>query len=102
MFTRLRRRAEAIFRVAGFKVMDWPYIQNPASHLVPVLKSSESFEKHALEKLMTHTLHYRQAIKGPTTDYNTTIDLIFTNIQTYKCGIMEAYYTDHKLCWIGW
>ena len=52
--------------------------------------TSESFEKHALEKLMTHKLHYRQAIKGPTTDYNTTIDLIFTNIQTYKCGIMEA------------
>ena len=50
----------------------------------------------------THKLHYRQAIKGPTTDYNTTIGLIFTNIQTYKCGIMEAYYTDHKLFWIGW
>ena len=64
--------------------------------------TSESFEKHALEKLMTHKLHYRQAIKGQTTDYNTTIDLIFTNIQTYKCGKMEAYYTDHKLCWIGW
>ena len=122
--------------MAGFKVMDWPYIQNPASHLVPVLKpgmqkqqssvyirpllytetrdaeatvfsvqqrpdivfiykspkvsskafldllqqiqtkyikstnavllgdfnidwTSESFEKHALEKLMTHKLHYR-------------------------------------------
>ena len=52
--------------------------------------TSESFEKHALEKLMTHKLHYRQAIIGPPTDYNTTIDLIFTNIQTYKCGIMEA------------
>ena len=63
--------------------------------------TSESFEKHALEKFMTHKLHYRQAIKGLTTDYNTTIDLIFTNIQTYKCGIMEAYYTDHKLCWIS-
>ena len=48
------------------------------------------------DQIMTHKLHCRQAIKGPTTDYNTTIDLIFTNIQTYKCGIMEAYYTDHK------
>ena len=38
MFTRLRRCAEAMFWMAGFKVMDWPYIQNPSSHLVPVLK----------------------------------------------------------------
>ena len=38
MLTRLRRCAEAMFWMAGFKVMDWPYIQNPASHLVPVLK----------------------------------------------------------------
>jgi len=34
--------------------------------------TSESFEKHALEKLMTHKLHYRQAIKGPTTTQQST------------------------------
>jgi len=38
MFTRLRRCAEAMFWMAGLKVMYWPYIQNPASHLVSVLK----------------------------------------------------------------
>ena len=31
-----------------------------------------------------------------TTDFNTQIDVIFTNIEHYSCGTYETYFSDHK------
>jgi hypothetical protein len=28
-----------------------------------------------------------------------SIDLLFTNIETYSCGTLETYNTDHKMGW---
>jgi hypothetical protein len=63
--------------------------------------SQDTSDKRALNNLMKK-LHFNQVIHGPTNDHNSTIDLIFTNIETYSCGTLETYYTDHKMCWIGW
>lgn len=59
-----------------------------------------SKDKNSLHTPMTK-LGYRQVIEKPSIDFGSTIDLIFTNIPTYQCGVVEAYYTDHKLCWIA-
>jgi hypothetical protein len=66
--------------------------------------ASESSDKMALEKLMVTELGYHQVIVGPTTDYLSTLDLIFTNMDTTDVisGTCETYYPDHKIVWIGW
>ena len=57
----------------------------------------------------TRILHYmqrhscRQLINTPTTDDNTTIDLIFTNLpeSQINSGTLEVYYSPHKPIWIA-
>ena len=46
---------------------------------------------------------YRQHIKTSTTDYRTTIDLIFSNVdeEQIQSGVVETYFTDHKGIWIA-
>ena len=43
----------------------------------------------------------RQVISGPTTDYGSTLDLIFTNLpeSSIAAGVLESWYSDHKPCW---
>jgi len=37
-----------------------------------------------------------QLINGPTTDYNTTLDLAFTNIKEAEVSFIECSWSDHK------
>lgn len=64
--------------------------------------SNANSEKTALENTMSKQLNYKQIISASTTDYNSTIDLIFTNLPQYDSGTCETYYSDHKLIWIRW
>ena len=45
---------------------------------------------------------YRQLIDNPTTDNNTVIDHIYTNIvMETVSGNLETYFSDHKAIWIA-
>ncbi len=52
-------------------------------------------------KLMNATsqLGYHQLIHEPTTDLGSTLDLIFTNIDNVLAGVLEVYFSDHKMIW---
>ncbi|XP_071855229.1 uncharacterized protein [Apostichopus japonicus] len=61
-------------------------------------------EKKSLLSLFTRTFKYQQIILTPTTDYNSCLDHIYTNIPTSKTigsGVLESYYSDHKATWIS-
>ena len=60
-----------------------------------------SKDKHELEHLM-NSFNFHQILDEPTTDYNSTLGLIFTNMNNVNTGAVEAYYTDHILYWISW
>ncbi|XP_060597221.1 uncharacterized protein LOC132751117 [Ruditapes philippinarum] len=49
-------------------------------------------------QLETHMKTYglQQKILMPTTNNNTTLDLVFTNIQVTNVGILETYFSYHK------
>lgn len=43
-----------------------------------------------------------KTVKDYTTDGRTTIDLLFTNIQTdFRCGTLESYFSYHKPIWFA-
>ena len=46
---------------------------------------------------------YKQLISSCTTDYNTLIDHVYTNIVdehiTVNSGVFETYFSDHKIFW---
>ena len=54
-----------------------------------------NYASHAISQLLINTCSYTQLIKGPTTDYNSCLDHIYTNIpndQITSSGILESYY----------
>jgi hypothetical protein len=60
-------------------------------------------DKTTLNNLMVKKLHYEQAISTPTTDYGSTLDLIFHNLDKQLVyGKREVYYSDHKMIWLGY
>ena len=60
-------------------------------------------ERQSLYNIMVRDNGYRQLIHNPTTDNNTLIDHIFTNIVNMETdsGNLETYFTDHKAIWIA-
>ena len=56
-----------------------------------------------LTSLMASKHGLEQIIHGPTTDYGSTIDLIFTNLdkENHLAGVLENWYSDHKPIWIA-
>ena len=44
---------------------------------------------------------YRQCITTPTTDYQSLLDHIYTNVPQdhIQSGVFESYFTDHKPIW---
>ena len=46
---------------------------------------------------------YAQLISKSTTDNNTTIDHIYTNVADtlYSAGVLEVFFSDHKAIWIS-
>ena len=43
---------------------------------------------------------FKNIIHEPTTNGGTNIDLCFTNIRDYTCGVHETYFSYHKGIWI--
>lgn len=63
---------------------------------------SDPANKQLLNFMKNH--HLLQIINNVTTDYNTTIDLIFTNLHkigNFSSGILECYYSYHKPIWMS-
>ncbi len=62
--------------------------------------SKRSPQQDALQKFASD-YGLQQQLCVPTTDYHSTIDLIFTNIINAQTGVLETYFSDHKAIWIG-
>ena len=45
---------------------------------------------------LSHLHPCSQLINTPTTDYNSTLDLAFTNIPHASCTVLESAWSDHK------
>jgi exonuclease III len=60
-------------------------------------------DRKPLEDCMIKTLGFSQEIKTPTTDYQSTLDLVFHNLKRpVLCGTREVYYSDHKMIYAAW
>ena len=61
-------------------------------------------ERQSLYNVMVRDNGYRQLIDNPTTDNNTLIDHIYTNIVNMETvsGNLETYFSDHKAIWIAY
>ena len=58
-------------------------------------------DRRPLYNLLVRDKHYKQLISTYTTDNNTVIDHIYTNISNIdiQAGVLETYFTDHKAVW---
>lgn len=56
------------------------------------VKLLDFFQKYNLKEVIQPAV---------TTDYNTAIDHIYTNIKNIKTGVSETYYSYHKAIWIA-
>ena len=64
--------------------------------------ASSNPQKLVLQNLLVNKLGYQQTIKTSTTDYGSTLDLIFHNLdQDVICGTQEVYFSDHKIIWLA-
>ncbi|KAJ8049090.1 ATP-dependent DNA helicase pfh1 [Holothuria leucospilota] len=69
---------------------------------VDILKDTP--DKFKLQSLLVDSLNYRQIIHSATTDYNSCLDHIYTNIPPTKLQggtVLESFYTDHKAVWVS-
>lgn len=60
-------------------------------------------DKNNLLSLLVKSFHYRQVVNAVTTDYQSCLDHIYTNIaakDVVSSGILESFYSDHKAVWI--
>ena len=53
-----------------------------------------------LEEFMSN-MGLQQHIKEMTTDMRTTIDHIYSNVESIMCGVSETYYSFHKSRWVA-
>ena len=60
-------------------------------------------ERRPLYSLMIEDNGYQQLVPSCTTDSNTLIDHLYTNVPNVltevNCGVFETYFTDHKIIW---
>ena len=63
----------------------------------------ETSEKRAIARCLIEQRGYKQLIKQYTTDNQTLIDHIFTNVPhlVVSTGVLESYYSDHKPIYIS-
>ncbi|CAG2214630.1 unnamed protein product [Mytilus edulis] len=64
--------------------------------------SEQNAEKQQLQKYL-NSISFTQLITTPTTDDNTCIDLIFTNLHcnSIQSGTLEVFFSPHKPVWIA-
>ena len=68
---------------------------------VDISKHSTCTDKQKLEQFF-HNFHLQEIIHPmPTTDLQTTIDHIYTNIDQRQSGVLETYFSYHKAVWIA-
>ena len=81
------------------------------NHLSPLVKVSDPLiilgdfnsninQTESLSTWMVNEFSSRQMINTCTTDYGSILDLIFTN-RTGITGVVETYWSDHKMIYIG-
>ena len=62
-------------------------------------------QRRPLYSLMIEDNGYQQLISSCTTDYNTLIDHVYSNVLdgdiTLESGVLETYFSDHKIIWIS-
>ena len=60
-------------------------------------------ERQSLYNVMVRDYGYRQLITNCTTDNNTLIDHLYTNVVNMKTssGNLETYFSDHKAIWVA-
>ena len=58
-----------------------------------------SDEMSAFTQFMSENIACTQLVKIATTDHNSTIDLIFTNLKSSESGVIETPWSDHKAIW---
>ena len=58
-------------------------------------------DRRPLYNLLVRDKHYKQLISTDTTDNNTVIDLIYTNIYNIdiQANVLETYFTNHTAVW---
>ena len=58
-------------------------------------------DRRPLYNLLVRDKHYKQLISTYTTDNNTIIDHMYTNISNIdiQADVLETYFTDHKAVW---
>lgn len=58
-------------------------------------------DRRPLYNLLVRDNHYKQFISTYTTDNNTVIDHIYTNISNIdiQADVLATYFTDHKAVW---
>ncbi|KAJ8048374.1 ATP-dependent DNA helicase PIF1 [Holothuria leucospilota] len=69
---------------------------------VDILKDTP--DKFKLHSVLMDSLNYRQIIHTATTDYNSCLDHIYTNIPAAKLQggtVLESFYSDHKAIWVS-
>ena len=61
-------------------------------------------QRQSLYSLVIEDNGYQQLISSYTTEYNTLIDHVYSNVLdsevTLCSGVFETYFTDHKIIWI--
>ena len=64
---------------------------------------NDSVQRSSLFNEMVTSYGYTQHILDYTTDNRTTIDHIYSNLNesTFKTGVLETYFSDHKAVWIA-
>lgn len=50
---------------------------------------------------MQTTFNVEQIVSDVTTDYHSALDLVFTNRQYTHTGIIECFWSDHKLVYVS-
>ncbi|WAR21306.1 LOW QUALITY PROTEIN: PIF1-like protein [Mya arenaria] len=52
-----------------------------------------------LTDMMKVMFHAKHVILQSTTDFGTAIDQIYTNVPVNRSGVLETYWSDHKMVW---
>jgi len=100
------RSSSKVTLIRMIEALDYIHSQHNLNTFIPTVIlgdfnvniNQSSSEKNALLKYLITEKGYTQLINDYTTDYRTTIDHIYTNIQDQIeiSGVLESYYSDHK------
>jgi hypothetical protein len=83
------------------RVLQQKQLQNTPTVILGDFNIDLSVQSNQTKNLLSffHTHNFHQLITSPTTDYETTIDHIYTNVttETIHADVHETYFSYHKL-----